>query len=182
MRKQIQVQGCFSTFFTFSSSSLAVWKRNKLLVNVFARSTSRLSISKTNLDIHFTTSCLDIGHITRKMASSTTSKAHLSYSARIPYHTNAAAVKLLELMDRKKTNLCVSVDVTKGKDMLEVVRRVGKSCCMIKASDAPLFPLRIELCPNECNVLECRRILTLLRTLRLNWRTNLYSFPRNLIS
>ncbi|KAJ9125432.1 dihydroorotate dehydrogenase [Naganishia vaughanmartiniae] len=54
------------------------------------------------------------------MASSTASKAHLSYTARIPYHNNAAAVKLLELMDRKKTNLCVSVDVTKAKDMLEV--------------------------------------------------------------
>lgn len=61
------------------------------------------------------------------------SKARLSYSARIPYQNNAAAVKLLELMERKQTNLCVSVDVTKGQDMLEVVRRVGRSCCMIKA-------------------------------------------------
>jgi hypothetical protein len=67
-------------------------------------------------------------------ASTSQGKAHLSYSARIPYQNNAAAAKLLELMERKKTNLCVSVDVTKGEDMLEVVRRVGKSCCMIKAS------------------------------------------------
>jgi orotidine-5'-phosphate decarboxylase len=72
-------------------------------------------------------------------ASTSQSKARLSYSARIPYQNNAAAVKLLELMERKKTNLCVSVDVTKGEDMLEVVRRVGKSCCMIKASLVPLL-------------------------------------------
>lgn len=71
---------------------------------------------------------------TTNSQSTSQTKAHLSYSARIPYQNNAAAVKLLELMERKQTNLCVSVDVTKGKDMLEVVRRVGKSCCMIKAS------------------------------------------------
>lgn len=65
-------------------------------------------------------------------------KAHLSFTARIPYQNNVAAKKLLELMERKQTNLCVSVDVTKGQDMLEVVRRVGKSCCMIKASSTPL--------------------------------------------
>lgn len=102
------------------------------------------------------------------MASSTTSKAHLSYTARIPYHSNAAAVKLLELMDRKKTNLCVSVDVTKGKDMLEVVRRVGKSCCMIKASTALSSLFEAEPYVNECNIRECRPILISLRTLRSN--------------
>ena len=64
-------------------------------------------------------------------------KAHLSFTARIPYQNNVAAKTLLELMERKQTNLCVSVDVTKGQDMLEVVRRVGKSCCMIKASSTP---------------------------------------------
>lgn len=35
-------------------------------------------------------------------------------------------------MDRKRTNLCVSVDVTKAAEVLEVVRRVGASVCMVK--------------------------------------------------
>lgn len=62
------------------------------------------------------------------------SKAQLSYSDRVPFHTNVAARQLLELMDKKQSNLCVSVDVTKSQDLLEVVRRVGKSCCMVKVS------------------------------------------------
>ncbi|GHJ85553.1 hypothetical protein NliqN6_1955 [Naganishia liquefaciens] len=72
-----------------------------------------------------------MAHSTNSSAHSRT-KAHLSFTARIPYQNNVAAKRLLELMERKQSNLCVSVDVTKGRDMLEVVRRVGKSCCMIK--------------------------------------------------
>ncbi|KGB78874.2 orotidine 5'-phosphate decarboxylase [Cryptococcus deuterogattii R265] len=35
-------------------------------------------------------------------------------------------------MDRKRTNLCVSVDVTKADEVLEIVRMVGASVCMVK--------------------------------------------------
>lgn len=35
-------------------------------------------------------------------------------------------------MERKQSNLCVSVDVTQAEDALEVVRRVGQSVCMVK--------------------------------------------------
>ncbi|ODN79305.1 orotidine 5'-phosphate decarboxylase [Cryptococcus amylolentus CBS 6039] len=54
------------------------------------------------------------------------------YAERIDLHTNPTARRILEIMDRKKTNLAVSVDVTKAEDALEVVRRVGKSVCMVK--------------------------------------------------
>lgn len=65
-------------------------------------------------------------------STASSSKAGLSYTDRIPFHSNVAAKQLLALMDKKQTNLCVSVDVTKSADVLEVVRRVGKSCCMVK--------------------------------------------------
>lgn len=65
-------------------------------------------------------------------SQASSSKAGLSYTDRIPFHSNAAAKQLLALMDKKQTNLCVSVDVTKSDELLEVVRRVGKSCCMVK--------------------------------------------------
>lgn len=63
-----------------------------------------------------------------------TSKVHLPYAERIKYHSNPSAIKLLEIMERKKTNLCVSVDVITAEEILTVVRRVGASCCMVKVS------------------------------------------------
>ncbi|GMK59363.1 hypothetical protein CspeluHIS016_0703780 [Cutaneotrichosporon spelunceum] len=54
------------------------------------------------------------------------------YGARAAAHSNPTARRLLETMERKKTNLCVSVDVTKAADVLEVVRRVAPAVCMVK--------------------------------------------------
>lgn len=55
-----------------------------------------------------------------------------TYGSRAERHRNPTAKRLLELMERKKTNLCVSVDVTTCEEALEVVRRVGQSVCMVK--------------------------------------------------
>ncbi|THH14884.1 hypothetical protein EW146_g5510 [Bondarzewia mesenterica] len=44
-----------------------------------------------------------------------------SYSARAVKHNNPAAKQLLETIERKQSNLCVSVDVTKTVDFLAVV-------------------------------------------------------------
>lgn len=57
-----------------------------------------------------------------------------TYAERAAAHPNPTARSLFEIMDRKKTNLCVSVDVTKSADVLEVVRRVAPSVCMVKVS------------------------------------------------
>ena len=60
-----------------------------------------------------------------------------TYAERIEAHSNATAKKILQTIDRKKSNLCVSVDVTKAADALEVVRRVGASVCMVKVGLRP---------------------------------------------
>ena len=61
--------------------------------------------------------------------------AHLqSYAARAKNHTNPAAKQLLETIERKQSNLCVSVDVTKSLDFLAVIDSVGPYVCLIKAS------------------------------------------------
>ena len=57
-----------------------------------------------------------------------------TYASRVELHTNPTAKKILETMERKKSNLCVSVDVTKAEEALEVIRRVGQSVCMVKVS------------------------------------------------
>lgn len=55
-----------------------------------------------------------------------------SYGARAGRHSNAAAKLLLETMERKKSNLAVSVDLTKTHDFLRVIDTVGPYACMIK--------------------------------------------------
>lgn len=56
------------------------------------------------------------------------------YSARVALHPNPTAKRLLGIMEKKQSNLCVSVDVTTAEEVLEVVRRVGASVCMVKVS------------------------------------------------
>ncbi|CAD6884161.1 unnamed protein product [Tilletia controversa] len=54
------------------------------------------------------------------------------YAARVANFTNPAAKALLETIERKKTNLSISVDVTKKADLLAVVDAVGKDVCLVK--------------------------------------------------
>ena len=64
------------------------------------------------------------------MAASTASQ---SYASRVSHFSqNVAARTLLETMERKRTNLCVSVDVTKKQDLLDVVKAVSGQVAMVK--------------------------------------------------
>lgn len=56
----------------------------------------------------------------------------LTYAQRSALHANPAAKQLLGIMERKKTNLCVSVDVTKKASLLAIVDAVGSSVCLVK--------------------------------------------------
>ncbi|KAI0796738.1 Orotidine 5'-phosphate decarboxylase [Abortiporus biennis] len=58
--------------------------------------------------------------------------AILSYGERARLHKSPAAKALLEVIERKKSNLCVSVDVTKQADFLKVIDVVGPYACLIK--------------------------------------------------
>lgn len=57
-----------------------------------------------------------------------------TYASRAANFENEAARALLETMERKQTNLCVSVDVTKKADLLAVVRAVASFVCLVKVS------------------------------------------------
>jgi orotidine-5'-phosphate decarboxylase len=61
--------------------------------------------------------------------------AHLrTYGDRAENATNPTARLLLQTMERKKTNLAVSVDVTTSVDFLSIIEAVGPYVCLIKAS------------------------------------------------
>lgn len=57
-----------------------------------------------------------------------------TYADRAKNHTNPAAKYLLETIERKRSNLCVSVDVTSSKDFLSIIDAVGPYVSLIKAS------------------------------------------------
>jgi len=58
--------------------------------------------------------------------------AQQTYAQRAGNFYNAAAKQLLETMERKKSNLCVSVDVTKSSDFISVIDTVGPYVALIK--------------------------------------------------
>lgn len=60
------------------------------------------------------------------------SAAKQTYAQRAAKHTNPAAKALLETIERKRTNLCVSVDVTKQADFLRIIDTVGPYICLVK--------------------------------------------------
>jgi hypothetical protein len=57
-----------------------------------------------------------------------------TYADRAKNHINPAAKHLLETIERKRSNLCVSVDVTSSKDFLSIIDAVGPYVSLIKAS------------------------------------------------
>lgn len=60
--------------------------------------------------------------------------AQQTYAQRAGKISNVAARQLLETMERKKSNLCVSVDVTKSSDFISVIDTVGPYIALIKVS------------------------------------------------
>jgi orotidine 5'-phosphate decarboxylase subfamily 1 len=56
----------------------------------------------------------------------------LTYGQRAQLATNPVAKRLFETMERKRTNLIVSADVTEKKALLELIDAVGPHVCAIK--------------------------------------------------
>ncbi|XP_072932178.1 uridine 5'-monophosphate synthase [Epargyreus clarus] len=56
----------------------------------------------------------------------------LPYEKRAEMTTNLAAKQLFNIMATKKTNLCLSVDLTSATDILNLVEKVGEHICMVK--------------------------------------------------
>jgi len=55
-----------------------------------------------------------------------------TYGERAAKHKHALAKQFLELVERKKSNLAISVDVTKADELLRIVRAAAPYVCMVK--------------------------------------------------
>lgn len=60
--------------------------------------------------------------------------ASLTYAQRAKKHPNAAAQNLLLTIERKRSNLCLSADVTTSAELLRIVDAVGPYICLVKAN------------------------------------------------
>ncbi|CAG8622673.1 988_t:CDS:2 [Paraglomus brasilianum] len=55
-----------------------------------------------------------------------------TYAERVENFQNETARKLLQCIERKKSNLCVAVDVTRKTELLDIVDKVGPYVCLLK--------------------------------------------------
>ncbi len=55
-----------------------------------------------------------------------------TYGERIENFTNKAARELLTLIERKKTNLSLALDVNTKQEFLEIADKVGPYICLLK--------------------------------------------------
>ncbi|KAF8272564.1 humps family-domain-containing protein [Lactarius quietus] len=73
-----------------------------------------------------------------------------TYAERAKHHANPAAKSLLETVERKQSNLCVSVDVTSSNEFLSIIDTVGPYVSLIKThvdiieDFDPSFILRLQ--------------------------------------
>jgi len=56
----------------------------------------------------------------------------MSYQSIAANTTNPLAIRLIDIILTKRTNLCVSIDVTSHAELLSIIRKVGPHVCMIK--------------------------------------------------
>ena len=68
-----------------------------------------------------------------------------SYGERAAKFTNPTAKLILETMERKKTNLAVSVDVTKTHDLLAIIDVVSPYVCLIKVKLLLIFEYPLDI-------------------------------------
>jgi Orotidine 5'-phosphate decarboxylase / HUMPS family len=58
--------------------------------------------------------------------------AMTSYEALASKVSNTLAIKLISIILSKKTNLCVSIDVTSPKELISTIQKVGPHVCIVK--------------------------------------------------
>ncbi|XP_068631662.1 uridine 5'-monophosphate synthase [Battus philenor] len=59
-------------------------------------------------------------------------RMHLTYENRAQIATNSIARQLFNIMATKKTNLCLSVDLTSSTKILDLLEKVGEHVCLVK--------------------------------------------------
>lgn len=106
----------------------------------------------------------------------------LPYEKRAELTTNPVAKQLFNIMSIKKTNLCLSVDLTSSIKILELLEKVGEYICLVKThvdiiEDFSLdFITRLKQLAQRFNflILEDRKFADIGNTVLLQYQKGLY--------
>ena len=79
------------------------------------------NLQKYDINVH---SCINVSDILNFRKK--------SYNQRAEISSNPISMKLFNIMNDKKTNLCISIDLTKTKDIIKIIKNCGEHICMIK--------------------------------------------------
>ncbi|XP_028044000.1 uridine 5'-monophosphate synthase [Bombyx mandarina] len=106
----------------------------------------------------------------------------LPYEKRIDFATNLVARQLFNIMATKKTNLCLSADLTMTTGILDLLEKVGEHICMVKTHIDIIddfrddFVVRLKQLADRFNflILEDRKYADIGHTVSLQYSKGLY--------
>ncbi len=78
----------------------------------------------------------------------------ISYGQRVSFCKNPTAKSLLNLMETKKSNLCVAADVVKKDELIDLIHQIGPEICVLKTHIDILEDFDQKL-PNKITELAC---------------------------
>ncbi|KAI9024733.1 humps family-domain-containing protein [Hyaloraphidium curvatum] len=105
-----------------------------------------------------------------------------TYGSRAKSFKNATAIRLLEIIERKKTNLSVSADVTKKSDLLAIADHLGPYICVLKTHidiladfDESVVPALADLARrHDFLIFEDRKFADIGNTVKLQYESGIY--------
>ncbi|XP_026490882.2 uridine 5'-monophosphate synthase [Vanessa tameamea] len=106
----------------------------------------------------------------------------LPYEKRAEFATNSIAKQLFTIMATKKTNLCLSVDLTSSTKILDLLEKVGEHVCLVKTHIDIIedftndFIVRLKQLAQTFNflILEDRKYADIGNTVSLQYSKGLY--------
>ncbi|KAG7096825.1 dihydroorotate dehydrogenase [Marasmius oreades] len=110
-------------------------------------------------------------------------RSHLKpYGSRAENHRNPTAKLLLETIERKQSNLAVSVDVTKSCDFLSIIDAVGPFVCLVKThidiledfTQDVIFKLQKLSVEHDFVIFEDRKFADIGNTVALQYSSGIY--------
>ncbi|KAH3660496.1 hypothetical protein OGAPHI_007082 [Ogataea philodendri] len=110
-----------------------------------------------------------------------------SYGERAEAHPSNVASRLLKLMESKQTNLCASVDVTKTKELLELLDKLGPFICLVKTHidivedfsyESTIVPLLELSKKHNFMIFEDRKFADIGNTVKLQYKGGIYQISK----
>lgn len=110
----------------------------------------------------------------------------LTYEARIPLFKNPTAIKLLEIIATKQTNLALSVDVVKKQQLLDLADQIGPEICVLKThidiledfDKNTINELKVLANKHKFVIFEDRKFADIGNTVKLQYEKGIYEIAQ----